>query len=248
VGATGPAGGGGGSTIGIGDFASRPAAGAPAGNLYIVNPGPVTFVSDGTNWDPLLDGVVGTQPPAAASWSNYGGVLSNSDLNGTLIVEIPDSPAAPNLFGKTQPLPGATYFMTAGFKYFPHPAGGSYGLMISDGTQAIYFSLTYLPTGICTLSVVQYTTATTPGTTTFTMNLPGGISGGRFWLNLSQGGGIRTYKVIVDGSNTNETVHEESAGTFLTETVGGQAMTCGATSVTTGQVNLANLQSFAILA
>lgn len=84
-------GGGGGSTSGIGAYSARPAAGT-AGNLYIATDGASQWVDDGTNWRPILNGVVGTQPAAAASWtqlhfSSGGGLATLTDAAGALILK-----------------------------------------------------------------------------------------------------------------------------------------------------------------
>jgi hypothetical protein len=240
-------GGGGGSTIGYGSYSSRPGSPGSAGNMYVANDGPIQFVSDGTTWHPLLDGVVGVQPPAVAGWGTYGGTLGFNDLGGSIGIGLASATSSTALFGRTRTISAlSNYNIYLAFKYFPHPQGGSFGVFIGDGTKAIYWGVTYQTSGICTLSIVQYTNATTPSSTVFTMNLPGGISGDRMWFNInySVGGGKRSYEVIVDGTNENSSVYQESTGTFLTETEYGVAMTCAASSVTAGQSNIATLQSW----
>jgi len=54
-----------GASVGIGAFGARPAAGN-AGALYMPTDAPFMAIDDGTAWRPLLDGVLGTEPPAAA--------------------------------------------------------------------------------------------------------------------------------------------------------------------------------------
>src|SRR5579884_4223997 len=68
-------------------YANLPAAGHPGRRFYRTD-GHLTWVDDGTNWRPLIDGcVVGTQPSAAANWTavNSGGTLALSDSNGSLL-------------------------------------------------------------------------------------------------------------------------------------------------------------------
>lgn len=81
---------GGGSSSGggasVGTFASRPAAGT-AGRIYIATDSPIAqWVDDGSAWRPMLLGqALGTQVPAASSFTTFGGgSFQMYDLAGTI--------------------------------------------------------------------------------------------------------------------------------------------------------------------
>src|SRR6185437_13862519 len=83
--------------ITVGPYASRPAPGGN-GNIYIASDGVVPAVDDGSAWRPICPpGVLGTQPPAASTWTNRNlgqvGTQTSSatktDVAGTLHLYAP---------------------------------------------------------------------------------------------------------------------------------------------------------------
>lgn len=89
--------------ITAGTFSSRPAAGT-AGRMYFPTDGGLGAVDDGSNWRPLLNGnILGTQPPAAASFTAFNqGASTLVDNNGGLLYTGVNDGATTTLRGYTQ--------------------------------------------------------------------------------------------------------------------------------------------------
>lgn len=86
----------------VGTFAARPAAGT-SGRIYIATDAPVGMsVDDGTQWRPMLSGMIpGIQPPAAATFSTSVNITSQTlaDASGSLLyTDTVNGPASPLTF------------------------------------------------------------------------------------------------------------------------------------------------------
>jgi len=72
----------------VGPFASRPAQGLPTGSRYQSTDGGVSVWDPGLGaWRPEINGVLGYQPPVAASWTPINqGTSTLADSNGSLFL------------------------------------------------------------------------------------------------------------------------------------------------------------------
>lgn len=66
-------------------FANRPTASA-SGRIFAPSDGGLIEIDDGTNWHPIVNGIVCNQPPLAASWTAFNAPTSIADSNGAIIV------------------------------------------------------------------------------------------------------------------------------------------------------------------
>lgn len=100
----------------VGAFADRPAAGA-AGRLFIpTDTVAKIWVDDGDNWRPIVDAVLGTQPPEASTWTLVkasGRATTFTDAGGTLAMKMTNGVAgADDIRIAKRAAPGAFYRMT----------------------------------------------------------------------------------------------------------------------------------------
>lgn len=106
-----------GSSILMGTYASRPAAGT-AGRVYFCSDGPIgQWIDDGTRWLPLLGGgnVQGVQVPAAAGFTAFNAAgASIVDYKGALKFEFPgDASGTIHNHGYVIAAPSSTYWVEA---------------------------------------------------------------------------------------------------------------------------------------
>lgn len=199
----------GGSSIGYGLYASRPAAGT-AGKMYIPSDGWVPFVDDGANWRPYLNGRVGMQPPAAAGWTIVnaaGGTLA--DDHGTLLYTAPslNNNTSSNAATACRSLPATPFTLTVGFKYNGAPLNVTgVGLAYRDsGTgRLINFSFVYNSAPQFQIQYLNNPTSWASNVLieswpSFAMNVP------TFYFHLYDPGGTGNliWKASVDGDYTN---------------------------------------------
>ncbi len=87
----------------VSTYASRPAAGV-ASRIFSPTDGGFQFVDDGTTWRPIIDGIVGTQPPSAASFTAFNqGSATLVDANGTVFMSGANDGGGNVIRGFTQP-------------------------------------------------------------------------------------------------------------------------------------------------
>jgi hypothetical protein len=215
-----PSTGGGGSYLPPGTYASRPAAGT-AGRIYYTTDGAIAYMDNGSSWQPIIDGVLGTQPPANSSWTqvafatgttsadSHGAVvLTNGSMGVEQIQNLQVSGVAP----------GTAYTLTAELKSFiwtvSNNTNSNIGIGISDGTK--YYILQSFHTGL--INVAEYTNSTT-----FNSAVASGFTvyDGRvhLWLRI-QNVPVSTHRFWQTSANGIDwyTLFTESPGAFLTET------------------------------
>lgn len=73
------------SNIVLSSFASRPGTGLN-GQTFVPSDGGYQQIWDGSQWRPLVNGILCTQPPVAASWTVFNAPGSIADSNGSVIV------------------------------------------------------------------------------------------------------------------------------------------------------------------
>lgn len=102
-----------------GTFAARPAAGS-AGRLAFVTDSPIqTWVDDGSAWRPLINGVIGTAPPAVAgmTWVNQGGASATANNGAIALVGVNDGAPPGQLRGKVLTNSASTAYAELGFAF-----------------------------------------------------------------------------------------------------------------------------------
>lgn len=204
--------------VGIGTYASRPAT-ASAGSRYVSTDGHIEFIFDGSNWRPLIDGVVGTQSPLAASFSthiNWGAGTTLTDAQGTVFFSDTTSGGNENDHSAVLNTAGSTYTLIAGFRPLTTLAVNSGGgLVITDGTKLIKWWVVYTASGL-TSQVVTLTNSTTFVANLLTVSMP--VSANHtIWFKIVNNGTNRLYSWSADGNNWN-LAFSHATGTFLTET------------------------------
>jgi hypothetical protein len=156
-----PTGGGGGTTVTVSDFASRPAAGN-SGNIWM--PTDVPWISygydDGSNWHNHFNGLRCTTPPAAGNWSVHNAVNGTATHSkGAILMTHSDSAlTTPFFYKKSSALGSATFKITAGFFF-------TQGRTVANAYQSGAFGLGLLEaaTGELVLLECDYdNTAVTP--------------------------------------------------------------------------------------
>jgi hypothetical protein len=208
-------------TIQLGAYASRPVAGT-AGRVYMPTDGGIQFVDNGAAWQPILDGTLGTQPPATGTFtqSHFTTGTTAADSNGAVRLANVNGVAADQFQSLlvSGVAPSTAYTLTVSFRaliaLIATSEFSNVGICITDGTKFEGMRIGYLDT----IQVVQYNTYNS-----FNQNLnssvmpwPGG--GARMWMKLKNvNGGNRTWSFSVDGVNY-YTLITEAAGTFMTET------------------------------
>lgn len=70
----------------VSSYASRGSAGLGGRVFYATDPSPVPFFDNGSSWQPIVNGILGTQPPAASNWSLFSGTSTLVDSLGTLLI------------------------------------------------------------------------------------------------------------------------------------------------------------------
>lgn len=170
TGATGPQGepgaGGGGGT-GYGTFASKPSAGT-AGALYTPSDGMSQWVDDGTVWRPIVQGIVGNAPPAAASWTkqDYNSAVGTLvDAGGGVVLRntAHDANDRPTVAYKA--VPSAPYTVTAYLEAtYNYDNYTHYGMVLRDGTGAMVYMAIAAESGYWTKIYLTNTSGVITGT------------------------------------------------------------------------------------
>lgn len=205
-----------------GTYANRPAS-APAGSIYTSSDGHVQFVYTGSTWAPVLNGTIGTQPPAAASFSthiNWGGGTSLTDSEGTLFFTDQTSGGNENDHSAVLNTAGSTYTVIAGFKpLLTLAANSGAGIVLTDGTKLIKFWVAYVQTSNgqpITIQIVTLSNSTTFVANLVTTGIPLGTNS-TIWFKIVNNATNRLYSYSTDGINWNQ-IFSHASGTFLTET------------------------------
>jgi hypothetical protein len=206
----------------IGTYASRPAAGT-AGNRYLSTDGAIEFVDNGTAWQPILDGTLGTQPPAAASFTgsflNSGTTIS--DVKGSVVLSAvytvgTQVQSAQISLGSYS---GTGYTLTAAFKanILQTSASPGFGIGVTDGTKLVFERSIWENTN----QVVNFNSATSYNGNTFTPspNFQTGLNA-HTWMRIQWvAGGSPTRNWYVSADGINWAFLGSTTGTaFLTET------------------------------
>lgn len=122
--------GGGGASVG--PFASRPAA--SSGATYYPTDGWCGYVADGATWRPLIGGIAGSAPPAAATFTpiNMSATSTLVDNNGVLIAsDATQTLTVPDYRVWSQPLTGGSVGVEAAYMMAPTETGW-------DGTNSTF--------------------------------------------------------------------------------------------------------------
>lgn len=201
-----------------GTFANRPTAGR-AGRIYVCSDvAGLMWYDNGTAWQPILDGRLGTQPPAASNWTQVG-TATLSDSYGRLRLTQPSAnSASTNRRLAYVTAPSTPFTLTCGMKIqnaFPpalnHSLAGIFYRQ-SDGkfiTMAHYVASGASPPR---MEVAKYTNATTYSAAyrdaVHVLSWP--IS--RIYFHLTDpGSGNLTWAYSFDGDVANATTYYNQA-------------------------------------
>ncbi len=223
-------------------YASRPAAGT-AGRVFVPSDGLTTFVDSGSAWRPIINGsVVGTQPPAAASFTlvqstGLTNVATLTDQTGALKLawsgEGDAGSSEPIRYAyKAAPADGAGgYRVTAHFRpVLPTNIAGTFNLLVGlgfrQGSDASIelMEVCFTPTA-ASLMRRRFTSSGTGIAPTFTFSA---LAQGDadfpflkdFWLRVEHTvSGGRSFYISTDGLNFKKFTDATSAGNdFITPT------------------------------
>lgn len=210
------------SLAGCGDllapYANRPQAnGLLSGMRFLSSDGSTEFVLDPSTpaWRPLIGGTLGTQPPVASTWTQFGSPTTFADAQGTIYLE--DQTAALGLYGATQTASVPYARQEAAFSsivQYANTSASAAGMVLTDGTKYIEFTQGGAPGQI---EIYGWNTRT-GGITSSVLTQPVAVDPSAVrYLGIGNDGTTRTYYVSPDG-DTWEVMYSEAAGTFLTET------------------------------
>ena len=201
-------GGGGGSTIGQGTYAARPGPGT-AGNMYLPNDGYTGWIDNGTIWVPVIQGVVGVAPDAAASFTaaNASGTSALADSSGALIAsDATPTAAIPNyriwykamsggataVEGMIWPAPDLTTWNAAAQSY---TLAGI--LLRESATGKLAVMLISAIPGTYQIVSCEYSTSPTAGRT-----VVGGLTDKRMMPNVWPSSQVY-FRMLIQGGNVN---------------------------------------------
>jgi hypothetical protein len=211
-----PAGGGGGSSVGYGAFASKSAAGT-AGNLYIPTDGYGMWVDDGTNWRPFVDGkYVGRNPNDWTwSWANQGGASVSTSFGGIYLTAPAGAGTNHRMYVKSTP--STPYTITAALQgeIFGGIANNGFGMVLRESGSGKLITIIFQGEGSGQiLYVAKWTNATT---------FSAAYLGGSNWymqpprfFRIADNGTNRSYSVSYNGQQFYTLVSGQSRTDFLT--------------------------------
>lgn len=218
---------GGGGNITLGTYASRPSPGT-AGALYYPTDGAINFIDNGTAWLPIIDGTLGVQPPAAASFTQGGFQTGTTGVDSHGAVVLTNGSTGGNIIQSMgiSITPSTPYTLTVALRSFmwtiANTENANIGIGISNGTlfyvlQAFTFNV---PGGIAgnagaALYVTQYNNRTTVNTSPASgfFNYSGQA---HIWMRIKNDGTNRTWQSSVNGIDW-YVLFTEGHSTFITE-------------------------------
>lgn len=174
----------------------------------------VSFVDDGAAWRPYVNGVLGTQPPAAAGWTLFNGAagqtITDSGSGTVILANTTSAVSSVDLFGAslgTITNPTDAWTVKVGFKLLFDPKGSAGGVATfgnnfpgpTNGARVLMYSLD-AATGLVSLSVKHYSDHATVASTPFTAFFPAAV-GADLWLEVQGNHPTLTYSVSSDGVN-----------------------------------------------
>lgn len=199
---------------GVGVFSGMPTAGV-SGRRYVVTDGPIAnWVDNGTDWRPIVDGVVGKKPPLIGSftWDNQGS--SVVDYVGGAMVLTPKGVGANGLYASAPATPwGVTACLALGYGADAEDFGA--GLFFRSTDEQLHtFGYVVEAGGGSFLVAKKWTDSGTP----LTNYVLKGISGvpHRAWLRIENDGTNLKSSFSADGYNF-ALIHSVAKTDFLTD-------------------------------
>ena len=202
-------------------FASRPAP-TPAGTSFIASDGGPLWIATGALWRPVINGELGYQPPAAASFTqiNFGGSTTFVDEKGSLYLA--DLTAAADTARiVVVAKPSGNYTFRACLLFSSAWAdNATAGIVITDGTGTPK-CITFGPLYSSSPEAIQIVRRNSPSS--WNANVVNGQLiarplSTRMYFTVTNDGTNRRWYLSADPFHTGRHILTEAVGTFLTET------------------------------
>lgn len=189
----------------VNTYSNRPSPGI-SGRLFYPTDGGPHSLDDGTNWRPIIGGIVGTQPPSASNftWTNQG-TATATDSNGCILLSSPSTAGTTRrVFSKSKP---SVAFVEASFilantgtstgssEIFPFTG---IGLFESGTGKFAYVILVLDDNSIQSLNYLNFGTMASTTSVTSQTNVFALSTANPLFLRLSVSGGTVTAKYSND--------------------------------------------------
>lgn len=213
TGAWGTPAGGGTSPVGYGTYASMPAAGT-AGRLYTPSDGFSQWVDDGTNYRPLLAGIVGTKPPLVATFTARGAGTPNfADDKGALVWNVASNGTADSLKLLEVSAPATPWTLTVYMGYAMTGAVNMAGIYVADNTTKVRI---LTPEG-SNFKVYNFTSLTVGTGSAASVSA---IATVPIWLRIVDDGTNRIFSYSYDNNHYTTVLSEGRTSVFTATKVG----------------------------
>ncbi len=185
-------------------YANRPSPGKRR-NRFLASDGRVEFVDDGVSWRPLINGTIGTQPPAVSSFSVMGSGATFADQAGTIVgTGTTGADTLVGLYADKPPTVVATAFFTYTMAALDFGDAAALGLFVQDSASskittfmALWENLSAGMPAVLSMAIDDWSNPTTFATSISQYTVSMGLLG--FWARLTDDGVNHTFEVSTNG-------------------------------------------------